>query len=238
MEKMTDSQRKFLFSKMAEQGMTAEGLEKEMGIKISQLTKDSSSLVIDALVNGKPVPKIEIPLDAPIDTPPEKIQEKEKKEMVVSKASDRVSLMASLNGIPAPLANLFFMLIDDQLYIKSPGLLYMAKKQGYARIDVSSSEDGKGGYAANALVYPIIPVEVLKTFAALPHDVIEDILGTQYGPTIGHGSANKENTKNPRMLPYLKELAETRATNRALRLYTGYGGTSYEEMPDSQIEVE
>ena len=237
MEKMTDSQRKFLFAKMGEQGMTTEGLEKEMGIKISQLTKDSASLVIDALVNGKEMPKIEVPLDAPIDAPPEK-EKKEKKEMVVSKASDRVSLMASLNGIPAPLANLFFMLIDDQLYIKSPGLLYMAKKQGYARIDVSSSEDGKGGYVANALVYPVIPLEVLKTFAALPHDILQDIIDVQYGPTIGHGSANKENVKNTRMFPYLKELAETRATNRALRLYTGYGGTSYEEMPDSQFEVE
>ena len=237
MEKMTDSQRKFLFAKMGEQGMTEEGIEKQLGIKISQLTKDSASFAIDALVNRKPVPRIEAPIDS---SPPEKIpeKEKEKKEMVVSKASDRVSLMASLHGIPAPLANLFFMLIDDQLYVKSPGLLYMAKKQGYARISISSEEDGKGGFIASALVYPVIPVEVLKTFAALPHDVLEDIIDTHYGPTIGHGAANKENVKNTRMYPYLKELAETRAINRALRLYTGYGGTSYEEMPDSQIEVE
>ena len=48
----------------------------------------------------------------------------------------------------------------------------------------------------------------------------------------------KENVKNSKMYPFLKEMAETRSVNRALRLYTGFGGTSYEEMPESVVEVE
>ena len=33
----------------------------------------------------------------------------------------------------------------------------------------------------------------------------------------------------------MEKLAQTRAVDRALRLYTGYGGTSYEELPDAEV---
>lgn len=72
----------------------------------------------------------------------------------------------------------------------------------------------------------------------LVEDVIMHVLRTQYGPTTAHATASKSNVLNSRMHARLMEFAETRATARALRLYTGYGGTSYEELPDAEIEVE
>ena len=156
-------------------------------------------------------------------------------EMNVEKASDRVTLMASLNGIPKELANMYFMIISDQLYVKSPGLLYMASKKGYSRIDVKSEKDGEG-YVAEARIYPNIPVDVLKALSGLPAGSVQSILDTQYGPTIGYAKANKNTVQNSRMMHFMRELAETRAVNRALRLYTGYGGTSYEELPEAKTD--
>jgi hypothetical protein len=49
------------------------------------------------------------------------------------------------------------------------------------------------------------------------------------------GTANIENVQNRSMHKFLREMAQTRALGRALRSYTGYGGTSYEELPDAEI---
>ena len=67
---------------------------------------------------------------------------------------------------------------------------------------------------------------------------LKRMLENYFGPTKGEGRAGKDNVKNTRMYPFLKEMAETRSVNRALRLYTGYGGTSYEEMPQAQIAAD
>ena len=125
----------------------------------------------------------------------------------------------------------------DQLYIKIPGLLHIAKKQGYARIDTDVTEVGDE-WRGTAHIYPTISVEVLQALHGLPEAVIMHVLMTQYGPTTAHATASKSNVLNSRMHARLMEFAETRATARALRLYTGYGGTSYEELPDAEIEVE
>ena len=36
----------------------------------------------------------------------------------------------------------------------------------------------------------------------------------------------------------MREMAQTRAVGRALRWYTGYGSTTYEELPDAVVEGE
>ena len=155
--------------------------------------------------------------------------------MHVEKPSSRPQLMAKLNGIPEELADMYFAIIDGALYIKNPGLLYMASKKGYAKIESTSQSDGKGGYVALAKVYPKIPIDFIKAIASLSPDLQVRLLDEQYGPTVEKGSANKDNVKNTRMHPFFEELARTRAVDRALRLYTGYGGTSYEELPDAEV---
>ena len=44
-----------------------------------------------------------------------------------------------------------------------------------------------------------------------------------------------ENVQNRNMHQFLREMAQTRALGRALRSYTGYGSTTYEELPDAEI---
>ena len=145
--------------------------------------------------------------------------------------------MATYYGIPPELANMFFVVIEGSLYVKQPGLLYLASKKGYARI-LTVSHQSDEGWEAETKVYPVIPQAVIVALASMDKEIQRHVLDTYYGPTIGQGRANEKNVKTTKMLPFLKELAETRSVNRALRLYTGYGGTSYEEMPEASIEGE
>ena len=169
-------------------------------------------------------------------SPEEAMQRKAESPMKVEKPSSRPQLMAKLNGIPEELADMYFAIIDGALYIKNPGLLYMASKKGYAKIEVTSEPDGKGGFTAISKIYPKIPIDFIKAITPLSPEIQLRLLDDQYGPTVEKGSANKENVKNSRMYSFFEELARTRANDRALRLYTGYGGTSYEELPDAQLE--
>ena len=237
---MTDAQKSLILNRMAEANEDIAGVEKVLGFPIGELTKSEASLLIDCLVHdgdldyviGKIVQDRQrlSPQESAV-VPPKDV----KNPMVVEKPSSRPQLMAKLNGIPEELADMYFAIIDGALYIKNPGLLYMASKKGYAKIEAVSESDGKGGFVATAKVYPKIPVDFIKAIASLSPEIQTRLLDEQYGPTIEKGSANKENVKNSRMHPFLEELARTRAVDRALRLYTGYGGTSYEELPDAEI---
>jgi len=160
-------------------------------------------------------------------------------KLTVEKPSSRPALMAKMNGIPAELADMFFSVIDGSLYIKLPGLLYMAAKKGYSRIIVDEPTMKDGTWYVKATVYPIIPKDVLITLGSMDKELAGRVVSEYYGPVIGYGRANKDNVKTTKILPFLPELAAARATARALRLYTGYGGTSEEELPDARIpEIE
>jgi len=160
-------------------------------------------------------------------------------KLTVEKPSSRPALMARMNGIPPELADMFFSLIDGSLYIKLPGLLYMAAKKGYSRIAVDEPVLKDGTWYTKAYVYPIIPKDVLITLGSMDKELASIILREYYGPSIGYGRANKDNVKTTKILPFLPELATARALARALRPYTGYGGTSEEELPDARIpEIE
>jgi len=96
-----------------------------------------------------------------------------------------------------------------------------------------------GTWYVKASIYPLIPKDVLITLGSLDKELASRIVSEYYGPVIGYGRANKDNVKTTKILPFLPELAAARATARALRLYTGYGGTSEEELPDARIpEIE
>lgn len=248
---ITDKQRPKLSILLFENKIFVDDFEKELGFGISQLSTSEASQLIGCLSNDpsklgetlKDVKKqhsfhVEGKMDEFFNQPTQQLPSSHKLPMTVGKISDRVHLMAALQGIPAELANMYFMIFNgDQLYIKIPGLLHIAKKQGYARIDTDVTEVGDE-WRGTAHIYPTISVEVLQALHGLPEAVIMHVLMTQYGPTTVHATASKSNVLNSRMHARLMEFAETRATARALRLYTGYGGTSYEELPDAEIEVE
>ena len=259
----TDAQRKLLFSLMGKVDFTKEDMEASLRFPMSELSVSEASTLIDCFKNNgdltDAVMKVREKHGAakgPLDQVPEKpanepepeqkqmpvaeapqqiAQRKAESPMKVEKPSSRPQLMAKLNGIPEELADMYFAIIDNALYIKNPGLLYMASKKGYAKIETTSEPDGKGGFTAISKIYPKIPIDFIKAITPLSPEIQTRLLDEQYGPTIEKGAANKENVKNSRMYPFLEELARTRAVDRALRLYTGYGGTSYEELPDAEI---
>jgi hypothetical protein len=265
----TDKQRKFLFAKLAECGIEKDIFEGTIEMGISEMTKADMSKAIDILLNKNITNKIgELRVKFALsgeDRPagePETKQENRKTEtqeeppaptqttaaqppaatsakLTVEKPSSRPALMARMNGIPAELADMFFSVIDGSLYIKLPGLLYMASKKGYSRIVVDEPTMKDGTWYAKATVYPVIPKDILITLGSLDKELASRIVSEYYGPVIGYGRANKDNVKTTKILPFLPELAAARATARALRLYTGYGGTSEEELPDARIpEIE
>ena len=243
----TDAQRKLLFGLMHKSGLTVTEMEASLEFPMSELSVQEASSLIDCMKNSgdfsEAVNKIrEARNESDAAAKEEEAQEATqavtknvKNPMNVEKPSSRPQLMAKLNGIPQELADMYFAIIDGALYIKNPGLLYMASKKGYAKIESTSQSDGKGGYVALAKVYPKIPIDFIKAIASLSPDLQVRLLDEQYGPTVEKGSANKDNVKNTRMHPFFEELARTRAVDRALRLYTGYGGTSYEELPDAEV---
>jgi len=55
-------------------------------------------------------------------------------------------------------------------------------------------------------------------------------------PTNGTGRASVKSVEMSTMQPFLKEMSQTRAQNRALRAYTGYSGTSLEELPEADVK--
>ncbi len=265
-KEQTERQRKFLFKLLNDAGMDKEELEVILQRRISTMDKNDMSRLIDTFMTYKDSELLNEKLmkmadDNPV-LPPEETQEAKeipkpqenkpiqktehiertplkvpKHPFVVEKASTKTELMASLHGIPPELADMFFTIINGALYIKVAGLNYMAGKIGYARI-VTTPEynEERKEWTATAYIYPRIPIDVLKALNGLSPDIQQQVLES-YGPTIAHGRASRENVTNPKMLPFLKEMSETRALGRALRYFTAYGGTSYEELPDAEIEV-
>ena len=263
-EMATDRQRKFLFAKLAECGIEKDIFEGTIEMGVSEMTKSDMSKAIDILTNPHITNKIgelrvkfalsgeeretkqesqptETQETPPAQTPATTAQPTAatSAKLTVEKPSSRPALMARMNGIPAELADMFFSVIDGSLYIKLPSLLYMASKKGYSRIVVDEPTMKDGTWYAKATVYPIIPKDILITLGSMDKELASRIVSEYYGPVIGYGRANKDNVKTTKILPFLPELAAARATARALRLYTGYGGTSEEELPDARIpEIE
>lgn len=245
MEHITERQRNFLDDLTAAKGMTVKDVETAIGMNIESVEMLDVSNVLSDIQKSKDkaeaIEKLKMRVlhhpDVPTEIMEQGIKAPPKHPFTTDKVDNRVELMASLHNIPAEIANMFFMIIDGKLYPLNAGLLWIAGRIGYAKILVTSHYDAdKDEWQATAQVFPRIPLEALKVIAEMPPDLQKQILLEQYGPTYGYGSASKENVKNTKMYPFFKQLAETRAVDRALRLYTAYGGTAFEELPEGVIQ--
>jgi len=258
MELMTDKQRSFLTSLLREKEITEEEFLSAIG-EPSSLTKQNAQMVIDVLMHS-PNPKedlkqlgLHVKYDeeeirgmankgkAKSDTNSnsteiiESTQSTPKNKMVIGD----VNKLAETYGLPKEIASMFFMTINDTLYIRHPGLLYIAKKRGYTRILTQSHYDkDHNEWVGTCYIYPVIPVEVLEALKGVDPQVQLMIIKEYYGPTYAEGRASERNVINRRMHMWLKEMAETRAEVRALRRFSGYGGTAFEELPEAEIPVE
>jgi hypothetical protein len=145
-----------------------------------------------------------------------------------------VSALAGSYGIPPELANMFFMKFDNQLYIKNPGLLWLASKKGYGHMEVSDKFNSTTNeWEAEYKIFPVLTKEIIESISKLDATVQEKALLKATEPTNGLGHAGNATIKMKTMLVFARDLAQTRAQNRAMRAYTGYGGTSAEELEQS-----
>lgn len=241
----TDAQRKFLFSQLEKNNISKEELEAHLGFPMSDLTKIEASGLIDCLTkNGdlsETISKIkELHGNAQSNAenmPNEVAKEEVPKETKFEVRPGSELALAKAAGLPPEMANLFFMKLNNNAYIKVSGLQYMAGKIGYQRIEISDRYDeNTKTWTAEAKIYPKISIDKLEAISKLTAEVQKLAYEDLSKPTNGIGTANKENVQNTKMHPFLREMAQTRALGRALRSYTGYGGTSYEEMPEAEIE--
>lgn len=160
------------------------------------------------------------------------------KKIMEVKPGSSLALAKQL-GMPDELADLFFTNIDGKPYITNPGLLFLADKKGHGAIQVEDTYNEKARmWEAETKIYPILTAQMLEAIAKLNPEIQAKALDEVTRPTIGKGTAGESNVKNSRMLYFLREMAQTRSQNRALRPYTGYGYTSAEEMPTATIEGE
>ncbi len=158
---------------------------------------------------------------------------KKKQEFVVGTCE----AVAIQYGIPAELTKLFFMTMDGGLYIKNPGLLYLAGKKGYSRIEVTTTYDEKNQeWSAECKIYPKLTKDILEGISHLDKEIQKIAFDFATQPTNGTGRASKASVRMSTMHAFLKEMAQTRAQNRCLRAFTSYGGTSAEELPEAQLE--
>ena len=141
--------------------------------------------------------------------------------------------LAEKFGIPPG----FILTINGKPYITKEGLLAQARRIGFDSIRAEIHEDGKGGYEAQAEVTRTLRPAELALLEAMAmkvdHDTFLQVYRDLRKATLAHGTATKENVRNPEMHRYMRELAETRAINRALRLYTGCGLVSVDELEDA-----
>ena len=248
----TDNQRKFLFSQLEKNNVSKEELEANLGFPMSDLTKIEASGLIDCFVKNQDlsetVNKIKElhgnaqEVKEPENTPNEVVKETKEVKGEVPKEKFEVRpgselALAKAAGLPPEMANLFFMKLNGNAYIKVSGLQYMAGKIGYQRIEIFDlyNEDTKT-WTAEARIYPKISIEKLEVISKLAPEVQKLAYEDLSKPTNGIGTANKENVQNTKMHPFIREMAQTRALGRALRSFTGYGSTTYEELPNSEIE--
>ena len=240
---MTDAQRKLLFSQMEKESIDKVALEDRLGFSIGDLSKQEASVLIDCIMHDGDLDEaIEKILNYRVDNRAGSSsqgsvnteQNSEKSKFTVEPGSELA--IAKIAGLPPEMANLFFMKLNDNAYIKVAGLQFMAGKIGYQRIEITDRyEESTKTWIAEARIFPKISVDKLATISKLSPEVQKMAYEDLSKPTNGVGTANSENVQNRTMHKFLREMAQTRALGRALRSYTGYGGTSYEELPDAEI---
>ena len=134
----------------------------------------------------------------------------------------------------------FIVVFEDKLtgrlspYILKAGMLWKLREWGFRSVDVEvvPDPDHKGGYLGTARITPNLSAQDTALLGKMIdagmreefHQVYQDLMR----PTVAHSSANPGNLKEMQ-LPWAREMAETRATLRAARVFTGCGLATPEE---------
>ena len=177
-------------------------------------------------------------LPAPASVPKEAIAPK-----MQGKAFSALDLaeVTKVTGIPRGFIMLMGEPGKERPFVLGEGLLYKGERKGYRSIQIEIEElgDAKGqpGFKAKATLWPKLRREDYEVLKHLPQDpaTAKLVLEELSRPFIDYGTATADNVKMKTMMPYLRELASTRARNRVLRLFTACGLTSYEELAEAEV---
>jgi hypothetical protein len=155
------------------------------------------------------------------------------KKMEVKSASE----LSKFYGIPEPLMNVYFIELGGVLYAKEMFLLEQAYKRGVQCIEVKV-EQKEGVWEAEAKIYPSLDEKIMMRLLDMPEEERKKYWEYLTKPTVEWGKASRETVRMSTMQPYLREMAIKRAVTRACRLFSGWGSTSYEEMPEAELSSE
>lgn len=165
------------------------------------------------------------------------IAEQQKKK-TIAPAMNHIDGIARAYGVPDSVANLFFVEITGSLYVKAPGLLWLAGKKGDFSTEMTETYDpSKGEWTCVVKVMPRVTIPAMRELEKFTPEIQKTLLWSMTQPVVGVGRAGPTNVEHEHSRKFLREIAQTRAMNRALRIYTQYGGTSYEELPTGDIET-
>ena len=152
--------------------------------------------------------------------------------------------LAAFYGVPKSLMNAMFVELGGVAYPKERALLYVGHKKGIQRIEVTEprlvTDEGhlKGEWVVKASIYPMLGLQKMQEVNRLPPELKAETLHYLTAPTVEWGHASKENVRMSTMQAWLPEMAIKRAVCRALRLFAGSFGTSYEELPEAELSQE
>lgn len=156
------------------------------------------------------------------------------KKLEVKSAED----LAKFYAVPPALMNVYFIEMGGALYAKEMFLLNQAAKKGYQAISVTVVEKKQGEWEAEAKIYPAISEKMMFRLLELPEEERAKYWEYLTRPTVEWGNASKETVRMSTMHPFLREMAIKRAVCRCCRLFSGWGGTAAEELPDAELTDE
>ncbi|MEE9236535.1 MAG: hypothetical protein V3U52_01925 [Thermoplasmata archaeon] len=165
---------------------------------------------------------------------------KEERGKPLSKAAVVVRDMAEKYDLPLG----FILTFEDQKtgrispYVTKAGLLYKLKQVGFRTIQVRfiKEDDEAKVYECEAAIYPNLSQAEMDLLSKIldkgDKSLFREVFEELTRPTIHRGRASPKTLKE-KQLRWAKELAETRATLRAARVFTGCGLYMKEEVEEA-----
>lgn len=148
-------------------------------------------------------------------------REEPKNKFIVESVED----MSELVGMPSP----FIQLLNGKPYVTKAGLYWKAEKKGYRSMQTVfvKEDDKEQDYIVEARLYPhltkndyVLLGEALKNGN---DELYEKTFEEMTRPIVVQRQTNPANVPMQQIHCHMRALAQTRAINEALRLFTGCG---------------
>ena len=144
--------------------------------------------------------------------------------------------LARFYRVPQTLMNMYMVQFGDTVYPKESFLLVLGHRRGIQRIEVDKPHQDNGEWKTEARIYPAVTASIIEAIAKLTETERREAWAYLTAPVREWGRASIKNVRMSTMHEWLDAIAIKRAVCRALRLFVGFGCTSFEELPDVVVE--